>query len=51
MLARLSFTDFDGETFLKNISTKSKLNDTIIEKYAPNVVEGVKRLSIWAKNL
>jgi len=51
MLARLSFTDFDGETFLKNISTKSKLDDTIIEKYAPNVVEGVKRLSIWAKNL
>jgi aspartate aminotransferase len=51
MLARLSFTDFDGETFLKNISTKSKLDDTIIEKYAPNVVEGIKKLSNWAKKL
>ena len=23
----------------------------IIEKYAPNVVEGIKKLSNWAKNL
>ena len=51
MLARLSFTDFDGKTFLENISITSKLDDAIIEKFAPNVVEGVRKLSIWAKNL
>ena len=27
------------------------LDDKIIEKYAPNVVEGIQKLSNWAKNL
>ena len=51
MLARLSFTDFDGAIFLKNVEGRKKLDDAIIEKYAPNVVEGTKRLSEWSKNL
>ena len=51
MLTRLSYTDFDGETFLKNVNSSKKLDDDIIEKYAPNVVEGTQRLSEWSKSL
>ena len=51
MLARLSFTDFDGSNFLKNVTTNKKINSFDVEKYAPNVVEGTKALSKWAKKL
>ncbi len=51
MLTRLSYTDFDGGNFLKNNFNKDTINEEIIEKYAPNVVEGVKKLYIWAKKL
>ena len=51
MLARLSYTDFDGETFLKNFDGSNNLDDDFIKKYAPNVVEGTKRLSEWSKSL
>jgi len=27
------------------------ITDNLIEKYSPNVVEGIKKLSKWAKNL
>ena len=51
MVTRLSFTDFDGKKFLENIKTYNELNDEVIKKYAPNVVEGVEKLSKWAKSL
>jgi len=51
MLVRLSFTDFDGSNFLKNISSKKSVNKSDVEKYAPNVVAGVQILSNWAKKL
>ena len=51
MLTRLSYTDFDGTKFFSNVTNYNSINDTIIEKYAPNVVEGVSKLSKWAKNL
>jgi aspartate aminotransferase len=51
MLARLSFTDFDGSNFLENISVRKNINKSNVEKYAPKVVEGVKILSNWAKKL
>ena len=51
MLVRLSFTDFDGNNFLKNISSGKKVTKFDIEKYAPNVVTGTKILSNWAKKL
>ena len=34
-----------------NLLHPTSINDDIIEKYAPNVVEGVTKLSKWAKNL
>ena len=51
MLARLSYTDFDGDLFLKNISGSKKLDNDFIERYAPNIVEGTKKLSEWSKSL
>ena len=51
MLTRLCYIDFNGIEFL-NASTDDKIiDDEIIKKYAPNVVEGVEKLSNWAKNL
>ena len=51
MLTRLCYIDFDGAEFLKaNINGKI-LDDKTIEKYAPNVVKGIEKLSNWAKNL
>ena len=51
MLTRLSYTDFNGTEFFKNVSNYNSIDDDMIKKYAPNVVEGVSRLSNWAKNL
>ena len=51
MLTRLCYIDFDGVEFLKTNMNGKILDDKIIEKYAPNVVEGIKKLSNWAKNL
>ena len=51
MLTRLSYTDFNGENFLRNFSSNDDITDDEIRKYAPNVVEGVRSLSNWAKNL
>ena len=51
MMTRLSYTDFDGRKFLDIANHKKTISDDLIEMYAPNVVEGVKKLSIWGKNL
>jgi len=51
MLTRLCYIDFDGNEFLKAPINGKTIDDKIIEKYAPNVVEGIQKLSIWAKNL
>ena len=51
MLTRLCYIDFNGSEFL-NAPIEGKLLDhKTIEKYAPNVVEGIQKLSNWAKNL
>ena len=51
MLTRLCYIDFNGNEFLKAPINGDVIDDKIIEKYAPNVVEGIKKLSNWAKNL
>ena len=50
MIARLSFTDFNGEEFMKNISSKENINLEFISKFAPKVVEGTKRLKDWSES-
>ena len=49
MIVRLSFTDFDGDTFMKNINEKTDISDELIKLYAPKVVEGVNKLKSWVE--
>ena len=51
MIARLSYTDFNGEKFLKNTSGGKKLDKADLMKYAPNVVEGTLKLKEWYTSL
>ena len=51
MLARLSFTDFDGSAFLKHALSSKKLDDEELKKYALNIVEGVSKLKDWSNSL
>ena len=51
MLTRLSYTDFNGAEFFRNVTNNNSIDDIMIKKYAPNIVEGVSKLSDWTKNL
>ena len=51
MLARLSFTDFDGSNFLEKTSGSKMLDNEDLKKNAPNIVEGVLRLKEWSNSL
>ena len=51
MLARLSFTDFDGANFLNNTLGSKKLDEADLKKYAPNIVDGVSILKEWSNSL
>jgi aspartate aminotransferase len=51
MVARLSYTDFDGANFLKNTLGSKKLDDADLKKYAPNIVDGVAALKQWSNSL
>ena len=50
MLARLSYTDFDGENFMKNTVHNEEINYEKIKKYAPKIIEGTNRLKDWSNN-
>ena len=51
MLARLSFTDFNGQVFMKNIQSEKKIDDDLILKFAPKVVEGLNKLKKWSESI
>ena len=51
MLARLSFTDFDGKNFLKKTLGGKKLDNADLQKNAPNIVEGVSKIKEWSNSL
>ena len=51
MMARLSYTDFDGSNFLKNTSGSKKLDKASLEKLAPNIVNGVSKIKEWSNSL
>ena len=51
MLARLSYTDFKGDNFLKNTLSSKKLDDADLKKNAPNIVDGVAALKDWSNSL
>jgi aspartate aminotransferase len=49
MLARLSFTDFDGQIFMNETKSKQKIDNSLILKFAPKIVEGVDKLRKWSE--
>ena len=51
MLARLSFTDFDGQEFMNNIDENQNILESEINKFAPKIVEGVNKLKKWSETL
>ena len=51
MLARLSFTDFDGKKFMEKIEDEIKIDDTTINELAPKIVEGVDKLKKWSESI
>ena len=51
MLARLSFTDFDGQKFMDQIDDNEIINDEKINKLAPMIVQGVDKLKKWSESL
>ena len=50
MIARLSFTDFDGKKFMQNLKNNTKVDENLLLKFAPKIVEGTKRLKGWVES-
>ena len=50
MLARISFTDFNGNEFMNNTSADEVINDEKINKFAPQIVKGTKKLKAWVES-
>ena len=51
MLARLSFTDFDGQKFMNGIKDDETIDFDKISKLAPKIVEGVDKLKKWSESI
>ena len=51
MLARLSFTDFNGQEFMKNIERNEKIDNDLILKFAPKIVSGINSLKKWSESI
>ena len=51
MLARLSFTDFDGQEFMSKIEDNQNIDNDEINKFAPKIVEGVDKLKKWSESI
>ncbi|MDB2515409.1 pyridoxal phosphate-dependent aminotransferase [Candidatus Pelagibacter bacterium] len=48
MLARLSFTDFDGQEFMKQAQNEQEIDKDLVSRLAPKVAEGVDKLKKWS---
>ena len=51
MIARLSFTDFNGQKFMDGIKDNEEIDYDKISKLAPKVVEGVNKLKKWSESI
>ena len=51
LVARLSYTDFDGANFLRNTLGRNTLDNDDLIKNAPNIVDGVAALKEWSNSL
>ena len=51
MLARLSFTDFDGQKFIDQIKVGQIIDYNTINEFAPKIIEGVDKLKKWSESI
>ena len=51
MLARLSFTYFDGQEFMSKIEDNQKIDNDLIANFAPKIIEGVDKLKKWSESI
>ncbi|MDA7719576.1 aminotransferase class I/II-fold pyridoxal phosphate-dependent enzyme [Candidatus Pelagibacter sp.] len=51
MLARLSYTDFDGQEFMNKIENNQKIENEHIANLAPKIIEGVDKLKKWSESI
>ena len=51
MLARLSFTDFNGQKFMNGVKDDETINFEKINKLAPKIIEGVDKLKKWSESI
>ena len=51
MLARLSFTDFDGQKFMDQIKVGERIDNKILSEFAPKIIEGVDQLKKWSESI
>ena len=51
MIARLSFTDFNGQKFMNEIKDDEKIDFNKINEFAPKVVEGIDKLKKWSESI
>ena len=51
LIARLSFTDFNGKNLMHEYENNNDLNDDLIKKFAPKIVEGVNKLKKWSEKI
>ena len=51
MITRLSFTDFNGDEFMKNVKKTKKIDMNSISKFAPKIIEGTNKLKLWSESL
>ncbi|MDA9814466.1 aminotransferase class I/II-fold pyridoxal phosphate-dependent enzyme [Candidatus Pelagibacter sp.] len=51
MLARLSYTDFDGQEFMNKIENNQKIENDHIANLAPKIIEGVDKLKKWSESI
>jgi aspartate aminotransferase len=51
MLARLSFTDFDGKNFMEKTEDHKIIEDTDIRNFAPKIVDGIYKLKKWSESI
>ena len=51
MLARLSFTDFDGQEFMNKIEDNQKIENDHIANLAPKIIKGVDKLKKWSESI
>ncbi len=51
LIVRLSFTDFDGNNFMKESEKNFNIDNERIKKFAPKIVEGVVKLKKWSETI